>query len=249
MNFFQRNKTFFLPIKNFINQKTGWDVIKFPTKEFDKKVKIMATLNIEVVLDVGANIGQFGSMLRSSGYPNQIISFEPVSSSYDSLENISKSDDLWTCFNFGLGAENQEMDIFITQNKVSSSLLEPEQNLRTIEESTEVVESEKILVKTLDSIFQEMNLQGKNIFLKMDVQGYEQNVLMGASQSLSQISALQMEMPLIKTYKGSHNFYELDAFVRDKNFELIGLDDGFYDPKTGYLLEVDGIYQNASLVL
>ena len=60
---------------------------------------------IDVVLDIGANSGQFGKKLRGFGYRGTIISYEPTSSVFKHLEEIAKSDDKWTARNFAIGTE------------------------------------------------------------------------------------------------------------------------------------------------
>ncbi len=244
MNLTPNNKAFLLPIKRFLNASLGIDLIRYPSPEFSKKIKLFDYLSIDLVLDVGANIGQYASELRASGYKEKIYSFEPVSTSYNYLRKIAKKDDKWEVFPFALGDCNEHTQMFVTENLVSSSLYEPSEKLEAIESRTKVIEKENIEVKTLDSIFDSMKMDDKSIFLKMDVQGFESNVISGAKQHLSHIKAIQLEMPLEKTYNGGGDFYELDTLLRQNEFKLISIDSGYYNPENGFNIEVDGIYCN-----
>jgi hypothetical protein len=74
---------------------------------------------IDVVLDVGANAGQFGQKLRDFGYRGAIVSYEPVLSAFEDLERIAEADNKWTAHNFAIGAESGELKIHISANSNS----------------------------------------------------------------------------------------------------------------------------------
>lgn len=78
--------------------------------------------NIDLVLDVGANAGQFSLDLRKTGYQGEIISFEPIKECYESL--ISIADNNWRIFNFALDDSETTQEINISKKSVFSSLLE-----------------------------------------------------------------------------------------------------------------------------
>ena len=78
--------------------------------------------------------------------------------------------------------------------------------------------------------------------MKIDTQGYESKVLKGAENSLPRISTVQMEMSLVPLYDGERLFHEMCALMSDKGYTLVAIENGFSDPASGQLLQVDGIF-------
>src|SRR5579864_1371671 len=86
---------------------------------------VLGKLSINCVIDVGANQGQFGTLLRRIGYRGWIISFEPVRASYEALDALAAKEKLWRVFPYALGAENERRQINVTDESVFSSFLAP----------------------------------------------------------------------------------------------------------------------------
>ena len=246
--FIYKNKSFLLKIKRFFNSTFGIEIIKYPTPELDRRIKLLKNYNIDTVLDVGANIGQYGSELRNIGFNGKIISFEPTSDAFKKLEKLAKNDKNWDVYNFSLGDFDGETEINIAKNSVSSSMLESLPQLTLSAPDAKFIDKETITVKKIDSIFDELDLKNKNIYLKIDTQGYENMVINGAKNSLTQIMGLQIEMALIPTYEGAITFEEMIEKLKSFNFNTTSIESGYYDKNTGKLLEVDGVFfKNDSL--
>ena len=110
------------------------------------------------------------------------------------------------------------------------------------------IDKETITVKKIDTIFDKLNLKNKNIYLKIDTQGYENMVINGAKNSLTQIIGIQIEMALIPTYEGAITFEAMIEKLKSFNFNTTSIESGYYDKNTGKLLEVDGVFfKNNSL--
>lgn len=241
-SFIYKNKSWLLKLKRFLNKTLGFDIIKYPTADLIRRQRLLLNENISLVLDVGANIGQYATELRSIGYKGKIYSFEPVSESFNKLKRASKNDPNWQVFNFSLGDFEGETEINISKNSVSSSILN---NLPQLTESAPdavFVTKETIKIKTIDLVFKELNLEGENIYLKIDTQGYESKVIAGAENSLNKIKALQIEMSLIPSYEDVISFEDMIKLLEKKNFSVFSIESGYFDTKTGKLLEVDGIF-------
>lgn len=246
--FIYKNKSFLLKIKRFFNSTFGIEIIKYPTPELDRRIKLLKNYNIDTVLDVGANIGQYGSELRNIGFNGKIISFEPTSDAFKKLEKLAKNDKNWDVHNFSLGDFDGETEINIAKNSVSSSMLESLPQLTLSAPDAKFINKETITVKKIDSIFDELDLKNKNIYLKIDTQGYENMVINGAKNSLAQIIGIQIEMALIPTYEGAITFEEMIEKLKSFNFNTTSIESGYYDKNTGKLLEVDGVFfKNDSL--
>jgi FkbM family methyltransferase len=91
-------------IRKLVN-RLGYDVVRFPNRRgFEYHLsQLFEFLEIDMVLDVGANHGQYATSLRELGYSGWIYSYEPVKSIFDSLSARLTADDRWRGFNFALG--------------------------------------------------------------------------------------------------------------------------------------------------
>ena len=177
----------------------------------------------------------------------RIISFEPLSAAYSELEKAASKDNNWVINHFALGSENAESMINVAGNSYSSSILNmlPEHESRAPE--SKYVAKEKIEIKTLDSIFDQYYQDGDNVMLKIDTQGYEKHVILGAGNSLSKIRIIQLEMSVVELYESETSFIDMIRFLDSKGFDLFSMENGFSDPKTGRLLQVDGLFVNKNI--
>lgn len=241
-NFIYKNKSLLLKIKRAINNTCGIEILKYPTPELDRRIKLLKNYNIDVIIDVGANIGQYGAELRNIGYQGKIISFEPTSEAFQKLQKTASKDNSWDVYNMSLGERDGESTINISKNSVSSSHLKELPQLTESAPEATFIKTETIKIKKLDSLFEDLKIKGKNIFLKIDTQGYEKMVLDGAIESLKNITGIQIEMALIPSYEGSLTYEEMSANLKKLGFKLTTIESGYYNKKTGKLLEVDGVF-------
>ena len=84
-----------------LRQRAGIDVVR--ARKNPTLMDFIENRRVNLVLDVGANVGQFAQSLRNRGYAGRIISFEPVKEAFSALENAARGDDLWTASNLALG--------------------------------------------------------------------------------------------------------------------------------------------------
>lgn len=240
--FIYKNKSLLLKLKRKFNSILGIEIIKYPTPELDRRIKLLKHYQIDAIIDVGANIGQYGTELRNIGYKGQIISFEPTQEAFEKLSKCAKNDPLWKVFHSSLGERDGKTDINISKNSVSSSILDSLPELTESAPEASFLKKEEIDIKKLDSIFDSLNLKNKNIYMKIDTQGYESQVLEGSKNTLPEIKGVQIEMALIPTYEGAIGFQQMSLKLKDLGFNLISVESGFYDKTTGKLMEVDGVF-------
>ena len=91
-------------------------------------------------------------------------------------------------------------------------------------------------------IFEDMKSGYKNIFLKIDTQGFEENVLLGGRRSLKKIKLIQIEVSLEELYKGEKLFLQMCILMDELGFKVISLEPGFYSKNTGFLLQSDILF-------
>ena len=137
--------------------------------------------NIENILDVGANTGQFALELRYNGYKKKIISFEPLKSAHKKLRIFSKKDKNWIIYKRGaIGAKKENLEINVSRNSVSSSFLPMLDYHKKIHQKSQYFEKEIVPVFVLDEISTEIDFTNKNFALKVDTQGFEMEVFKGS---------------------------------------------------------------------
>jgi FkbM family methyltransferase len=231
--------------------RIGYDVVK--TDNFVKyaparRMKLMSLLDINLLFDVGANIGQYGIQMRELGYKGRMISFEPLSSAFNELEQASKHDPNWIIANKGLGDNDCQMDINISGNSYSSSLLEMKDAHVNAEPNSKYIGKETITINKLDTILSEYFKKDDRFFLKLDTQGFEKHVIEGAQESLDKIMCIQMEMSLVPLYETELLMVDMVKWMEAKGFYLWALESEFAHPGTGQLLQVNGIFVRKGVI-
>ncbi len=183
--------------------------------------------DIDCVLDVGANVGQYRDFLRNKvRYGGPIVSFEPVARHVEILRGRAGRDKGWRIENYALGAECRQMSINVAKADEFSSFLEPE-NSKVPEFShlndTDHVES--VEVRRLDDIFPALQerIGFRHPYLKLDTQGYDLEVLRGSVHTLRSIAGLQTEASVIGIYRQMPDFMETIAQLKAYGFDLTGM--------------------------
>jgi FkbM family methyltransferase len=205
--------------------------------------QFLASRDVDVVLDVGANVGQFGSNLRADGYRGRIVSFEPIRSVFAQLQAEAKADPRWDTRNFALGAEVGTAEIRVSQHTVYSSILEQTELAAKFDPKAGTVSVEQISVRPLDDFF-EAEFGDAKVFLKIDVQGFEPQVLRGAERSLKRILGVQLELPAVHLYRDTWDMEAAIAQMREYGFVVAQVRPVNYlanDPAS--IVEIDCIFR------
>jgi FkbM family methyltransferase len=225
-------------------RRAGFDVTRYQprTHPVAKKVELFRRLGIDLVLDVGANSGQFASQLREAGYQGRIVSFEPLHAIYAELKAKASRDSLWTTMNCALGSEEGNQTIHVSEKSWCSSLLEVTGASTSAYPGSRSVREESIVVRRLDSVLPELSVDDAKIWLKVDTQGYEMHVLEGAVNSLSQVLMLQLELAFVPMYEGQALFGDVYEWVRQRGFSLGSFEGISWHPESGELLWLDGVF-------
>lgn len=206
------------------------------------RIKLLKHFEIQTVLDVGANTGQFAYYTRNLGYRNSIISFEPLSSAFGILQKFAKGDPNWQICNCAIGNTDGTVEINISTNSQSSSILEIMPDHVKSAPDSAYKGKEKVNIHKIDTIIDKYTNELNRTFLKIDVQGFEKNVIEGAKKSIKMIKGLQLELSMIELYKGESLITDMLNIINDLGFTIFSLEPGFYDKNTGQLLQVDGIF-------
>ncbi len=217
--------------------------ISINPKFLDLLVQLLNKNNINLVLDVGANAGQFVKNIRMHGYNKKIISFEPLLEPYNKLLKISKNDSRWSVYKrCALGDHNEKSSINVSAYDQSSSILSMTSLHSKIKKNSEYVSKQEINIYKLDSIFNEICSSKDKIFLKVDTQGYEDKIIDGAKKSLSRIKGILLEASLVELYKGTTLWLDLILKIQKLGFLPWLIDRGFSDNINIRTLQVDIVF-------
>jgi FkbM family methyltransferase len=228
-----------------IIRNLGYELRRY-TPTTSGSAQLMAILkhhNVNLVFDVGANIGNFGISLREGGYRGRIVSFEPMKAAYEAVRAAARNDPLWqVATRAAIGEEHGEAEIHIAANSESSSILEMLAAHSAAAPEANYIGTEKVPLRRLDSLAPEYIQTDSVLFLKIDTQGYEDKVLSGARETLSRAVVLQLELSLIYLYAGQKLMIEMLTILEKMDFELWGMAPVFADPRSGRMLQVDAIF-------
>jgi FkbM family methyltransferase len=223
-------------------KKVGVIVKRYPEEDVVRRMKLISAKQVDTLLDVGANAGQYARLMRDYGFQGKIISFEPLSRAFKILSKFAARDPKWFVYNFALGDKNSTSTINVAGNSFSSSLLSMLPSHENAAPESKYVTQEQIEVKALDSIFDDLHVFGK-VMMKIDVQGFEKSVIEGAKKTLENVDILQLEMSIIPLYESEIIYLDMIMYLKTLGFELFSLENGYADPYTGKLLQVDGIFE------
>ncbi len=223
-----------------IGNKFGVDVKMTDEEVLLKQLKYNM---IDLIFDIGANTGQFSVMLFKLGYNGRIVSFEPLSSAYEELKNKSKKFTGWTIAGrCALGDVDGEIDINISKNSISSSPLKIMEEHTSAAPDSQYIGCEKTKICKLDTVFDKYILGEKNIFIKIDTQGFEEKILNGAVESVKRAKGLLIETSLVRLYEGQALFPQIYDRMQKQGFELTGVQPAFINKQTGRVLQIDAIF-------
>lgn len=209
-------------------RKTGyavvpnWRLARFQEADFLRK--LLRTYQVDLVVDVGANRGQYRDFLRAHGdYDGPIHSFEPNPDCASALEARAATDSEWTVSCCALGREESTMALNVMRSSAFSSFHSPDPTaVPELGMLNEVVERCEVSVRRLDTVpLQASSGAGaERIFLKLDTQGFDLEVLKGAEGILSRVVALQTEASVLPIYQQMPDIVETLETLKGRGFTL-----------------------------
>lgn len=192
-----------------------------------------------VVFDIGANVGQFGIDLRNQGFKGRIVSFEPTSEALETLLKIARKYNFWEVIPCGLGSTEAEMEINVSGNAaLSSSFLDMEPTHKINFPSSVYSHKESVKISTIDAQVKSLDVDPRKLFLKIDVQGYEYEVLRGAKDTLAKIPFCYLEVSLVPLYSGQLTLLPILNYLANAGHQVIDIFRGIQS-SDGELLQLD----------
>lgn len=197
---------------------------------------------IDLVIDVGANVGQYASMLRAIGYTGDIISVEPCRAAFTALQQASLQDARWKACQFAFGETEGQAILHLSQSSVFNSFHPantfgsaafPESIEWATTETVPMIRLERFLDEQVDSFSR------RTAFLKMDTQGHDYAVFAGAGRYRNSFAGLQSELSVCPIYDGIQNYKEMLAVYEDAGYGITGLYAVNRLRETGHVIEFD----------
>ena len=223
--------------------RLGVDLSRASAAPPARHARILRSHGIDLVLDVGANRGQYASELRRYGYADRICSFEPLPDAYRELARRAARDAGWSALNHALGSHDGTASLNVAGNAGASSSILPmlDRHLEAAPDS-EYVAVVEVPVRRLDTVWDEVMGAGSAPFLKLDVQGFEGEVLHGGGRALASLKGVQLEISLVPLYANALTLRDALDRATALGMRLVNLAPGFSDPRTGELLQADAVF-------
>jgi FkbM family methyltransferase len=200
---------------------------------------------LKYIVDVGANVGQWSAMLLDCVAPEKLVMVEPGPAAFTLLRQRFGENPLVELHNVAIGDKETTAKLQITRDTTGASLLKPREEMRDLIGSNWTVTSEeKVPVTTLDRLLAGLS---EVSLLKIDVQGYEMNVLAGAAQTLRKTRFLLVELNYMPHYEGGSWLGDVhETLTRDHGFFLANASRPLC--LNGRASMCDGLYVNPKMV-
>jgi FkbM family methyltransferase len=225
-----------------VARRAGYEVRQYtPLRSFAAaREALMESRGVDVVLDVGANAGQYGELLRGRGYAGRIVSLEPVAEAFAELERRARADGAWEAVRVAASDTDGELTLNVTGDSRSSSALPRNERFAGVP-GWEPKETQVVPARQLDGLVSELLRAGERAYLKLDVQGYERHVLAGASTAIDRFEAIELELSVTPLYEGQPGLTEMLPLLAERGFRPVSLEPILLDEE-GMLMELDGLF-------
>jgi FkbM family methyltransferase len=205
------------------------------------KDRLLHRYGIDLVFDVGANVGLYARHLRYLGYKGRIVSLEPAPEAFAVLALRAQDDPLWEVHQLAAGDADGDAMFNVVSESVSSSFLALTDRFQAEHPpGTGVTSREIVPVCRLDSFVERVHMDAR-VWVKLDVEGYELAAIAGAKELLARTTVLEVELATERLYEGEPLFFEVAPTIYDLNFRLIAVAPAFAGP-SGRTLRFDGVF-------
>jgi len=198
----------------------------------------------KTIIDVGANVGQF-AVACAKIFPGVAVhSFEPLPHCLKQLDrNVARLG--VRVYPVALGEHAGEVTIHVNSHSHSSSILSLGDRHRQAFPGAREIQTIRVPVSTLDRELESVSLENP-VLLKLDVQGYEPQVLNGASETLKRVDYVLLEASFRPLYEGEKTFIEIARMMEDRGFEFLRPVAWLSDPHNGEVLQMDALFARAA---
>ena len=204
----------------------------------------MRNKEVDCVFDIGANIGQSIGLFRSLNYFGPIHAFEPVSHLFQQLTQRAHSDGNCVAYRSAVGDLNGTVRINVSggHGGASSVLFMTEQTAHLAPDQVPI-RTEEVPICTLDWACREYYPKGDRLFVKLDVQGLEEQCIKSGESSLARVVGIKTEMSIVQNYLDEATMLDLIPLLDAHGFSPVFIEEGWRNPHSGELLQCDLWFQ------
>jgi FkbM family methyltransferase len=224
----------------------GVEVVPNPPSDWvrsrDSLRRVLNKLSIDCVFDVGANHGGFGDQLRDIGYKGWIVSFEPVRAAFEDLSKHAAARPPWRVFQYALGSKAGQAEINVCECDLLNSFLTPTGPSQTLP-TNQIVGRETVEIRRLDDLFDECmaGIPAQRLYLKIDTQGFDLEVLRGADGVLANFQGAQTEVSFVPIYHQMPKYFESLREFESRGFSVVDFMPVLRANKGPLMMEMDCI--------
>lgn len=214
-----------------------------PSKSSRNLATLLAHHRIDLVLDVGANIGQYAERLRRAGYEGRIVSFEPQVDVHAVLTRAAAEDPAWSIAPpMAIGDCAEPLTLNVSAQSDMSSAYPMTDEMARLLSSAAYTGRVTVPQARLDAIFDEFAAPGDRVLLKSDTQGYDGVVLDGAAAVLDRILAIQLELAIVPVYVGEPTYLDMIDRLSGLGYAPALFIPGYFNRRTARLIAMDGVF-------
>jgi FkbM family methyltransferase len=233
--------------------KAGIDIAKWPSRPDDLVMdpalfRLLNSLGINCVIDVGGNKGGFGQRLRALGYAGRIVSFEPSPSSLPVLTDLARRDGAWVVRPVGLSSDAGAAEIHLHAESVFDSLHAklpdlPEQEIGRYpgfrETTTATIELSTLAIEYPEAI---AGISDPRVLLKSDTQGHDLEVLAGAKGLAPEVAAVLVELSVQHIYDQQPSMTRVIDVLAAEGFTAVAFQPVTRSADDLRVIEFDGLF-------
>ena len=215
-------------------------LLKCGVAPVDEHVDVISKLHLKTVVDVGANRGQFALLIRNC-YPDaEIFSFEPLAAPAEKYSCVFKDDIKTKLFKVAVGQTKETKSMHVSKSDDSSSLLPITSKQNELFPGTAEDHEETVSVDLLENNVSVDQVKSPSM-LKIDVQGYELEVLSGSLTMLSCFDFIYVECSYVELYEGQALAHDVVSVLADNGFQIKGIYNTAYDAE-GECIQSDFLF-------
>ena len=213
----------------------GFDMIHYSPWQ-----NLFETFQIDLILDVGANVGQTYDSFRWAGFNGPICSFEPNPEMFKVLEK--KAGVSWQRLPYALSSQSGQLKFFIANNDNVCGLQVP------VAGPYRVVNEITVPSWRLDELWKKEGFGAKNVFLKIDAEGHDLEVVKGASGIIDRIPLIMAEVSSLPRFQGEPPLHEFVNFMAQLGFRVCRVDKNSFNRVAGIDTALDIIFAKSDLL-
>lgn len=230
------------PVRHAV-ERLGYDMVPLERDATSRFSQRLRTSGCASLVDVGANQGQYAERARMLGFAGTILSLEPGTDSFALLQRRAAADPRWLVRQVAAGRSPGSSVLNVSRNSVSSSLLEVTGTHVAAAPESVTNRQEQVQVLPLDELTAELD---GPLWLKLDTQGFEAEVLAGAARTLDRTVVAQVELSLVPLYGGQATYLEVLDLLDRNGFDVVDLEQGLRSSDGSQLLQCDAVLTRRS---